>query len=158
MFAEMGGRQLIRTTSRSAAAFVIAVSAALSVPAAASAHRLATNGEAAAMIYSASGRYYGNSKVAEPRSAPLRCFSADISTVVNGSRWGAWTFSKYAETHEQQCRIANGITIEHKIGKQWYVLWEGSEGYPPTHKTRVGTLTLMGVPRAVAKDLTRGLG
>jgi len=153
----MGVRRLLGPSRKFVAIFVIAVSAAFSIPAPASAHRLATKAEAAAMIYSASGRYYGNAKVAEPRSAPLGCFTADISTVVNGSRWGAWTFSKYAETHEQQCRIANGITIEHKIGNQWYVLWEGSEGYPPTHKTRVGTLTLLGVPRAVAKDLTRGL-
>jgi hypothetical protein len=109
------------------------------------------------MIYAASGRYYGNEKVAEPRSAPLRCFTAEISTIVEGARWGAWTFSKYAEVHERQCRIANGITIEHKIGKQWYVFWEGSEGYPPTHKKRVGTFSLMAVPRAVAKDLDSGL-
>ena len=144
-------------SSRRGAIFAIALAVALAIPAAASAHRLATKAEAGAMIYSASGRYYGNAKVAEPRSAPLRCFSADISTVEKGSRWGAWTFSKYALTHEQHCRIANGVTIEHRIGKQWYVLWEGSEGYPPTHATPVGTLTLMGVPRAVAKDLDRGL-
>lgn len=110
------------------------------------------------MVYAASGRYYGNQKVTEPRSAPLRCFVADIATVTKGSGWGAWTWSTYAESHAQQCRIANGISIEHKIANKWYVFWEGSEGYPPTHKTRVGSLTLMGVPRAVAKDLSRGLG
>lgn len=109
------------------------------------------------MIYAASGRYYGNLTVTEPRSAPLRCFTADISTVVKGARWGAWTWSTYADTHQQQCRIANGVAIAHKIGNQWYVLWEGSDGYPPTHKKRVGGLTLMGVPRAVAKDLLSGL-
>jgi hypothetical protein len=105
------------------------------------------------MIYTASGRYYANLNVTEPRSAPLRCFTADISTVVQGSRWGAWTWSTYAVAHGQQCHIANGVTIAHKVGKQWYVIWEGSAGYPPTHKKRVGTLTLMPVPRAVAKDL-----
>jgi len=109
------------------------------------------------MIYAASGRYYGNLTVTEPRSAPLRCFTADISTVVKGARWGAWPWSTYADTHRQQCRIANGVAIAHKIGNQWYVLWEGSDGYPPTHKKRVGELTLMGVPRAVAKDLLSGL-
>jgi hypothetical protein len=151
-------QRLLRPSSRAWGAMIAtALVVALSIPAAASAHRLATKAEAAAMIYSASGRYYGNARVAEPRSAPLRCFTADISTVVNGSRWGAWTFSEYAEAHEQLCRIANGVTVEHKVRNQWYVFWEGSEGYPPTHKTRVGTLTLMGVPRAVAKDLDRGL-
>jgi len=151
-------RQLLRSIGECRAMIVIAGVTALCFPTAASAHRLASNAETAAMVYTANGRYYGDGNVAEPRSAPLRCFAADISTVVKGARWGAWTFSTYAETHEQQCRIANGITIEHRIGKQWYVFWEGSEGYPPTHKTRVGTLTLMGVPRAVAKDLDRGLG
>ena len=149
----MDVRQLLRQSN----ALVIALSVALAIPAAASAHRMATKSEAAAMIYSASGRYYANGKAGEPRSAPLRCFTVDIATVMKGSQWGAWTFSTYADTHEQQCRIANGITIEHKIGNRWYVFWEGSEGYPPTHKTRIGTRTLMGVPRAVAKDLVGGL-
>lgn len=155
---EVQVKQLLRhPKGRCAAIIVTTLVAALCCPIAASAHRLATKSETAAMIYGASGRYYGNTKVAEPRSAPLRCFDADISTVVKGARWGAWTFSSYAETHEQQCRAANGVTIEHKIGTKWYVFWEGSAGYPPTHKKRIGTVTLMGVPRAVTKDLQRGL-
>jgi hypothetical protein len=136
---------------------VSVLTVALFFPAVASAHRAATKAETAAMIYAASGRYYGNENVAEPRSAPLRCFTADISTATKGARWGAWTWSAYGETHERQCRTANGMSIEHRIGKRWYVFWEGSEGYPPTHNTRVGNLTLMGVPRAVAKDLAGGL-
>lgn len=151
-------RQLLRCRLvRGARIATVPLGVAALFPTAASAHRAATNAEKTGMIYTSSGRYYGNENVAEPRSAPLRCFVADVSTVVKGSAWGAWTFSRYAETHAQKCRIANGITIEHKIRKQWYVFWEGSEGYPPTHKTRYGTLTLMGVPRAVAKDLDKGL-
>ena len=129
------------------------------VPALAGAHRPAVHAETRAMVYSASSRYYGGGRVDEPRSAPLACFKADISTVVGGSQWGAWSFSSYAAqpAHQSQCRIANGITIEHRIHGRWYVLWEGSAGYPPTHTTHAGSVTLQGVPRAVAKDLERGL-
>jgi hypothetical protein len=140
---------------------VLAASAAagLILPAVAGAHRRAVPAEARAMVYGASGRFYGGEPVSEPQSAPLKCFKADIATVVRGSQWGAWGFSSYADqpAHESQCRVANGITIEHKINGRWYVLWEGSDGYPPTHTTRDGSLTLQGVPRAVAKDLQRGL-
>jgi hypothetical protein len=136
-----------------------AMGMALALPGAASAHRPAVRGEKAAMIYNASARYYGGSNENEPRSAPFRCFVADIATVVNGSRWGAWSFSAYAiePRHEQQCRTGNGISIEHKIGKRWYVLWEGDQGYPPTHNKQEGSITLQGVPRAVAKDLEAGI-
>jgi hypothetical protein len=136
-----------------------AIGMALALPVAASAHRPAVRAEKTAMIYNASARYYGGSNENEPRSAPLRCFVADIATVVDGSRWGAWSFSAYATEprNEQQCRTGNGISIEHKIGKRWYVLWEGDEGYPPTHNTREGSITLQGVPRAVAKDLEAGI-
>jgi hypothetical protein len=132
----------------------------LILPALAGAHRAAIRAEARAMVYSASGRYYGGGSVSEPRSAPLACFTADIATVVGGSHWGAWGFSSYAAepAHESQCQIANGITIEHKIRGRWYVLWQGSDGYPPTRTTHEGARTLQGVPRAVAKDLMRGLG
>jgi hypothetical protein len=150
-------RRQLHRSSRCGPLIGTAILAALVWPAVASAHRPATKAETSAMIYTASGRYYVNGSAGELRSAPLRCFTADISTVVKGARWGAWTWSKFADTHLQQCQTANGITIEHKIGKQWYVLWEGSEGYPPTHKKRVGALTLMPVPRAVAKDLASGL-
>ena len=157
-YGEVRVRQLPRPKRKCGATAVLALTVALFFPSVASAHRPATKTETAAMIYAASGRYYGNLNVTEPRSAPLRCFIADISTVINGARWGAWTWSTYGDTHVQQCRTANGVSIEHKIGKQWYVFWEGSEGYPPTHKKRVGSLTLMGVPRGVAKDLDSGLG
>jgi|GEM_PF-4096906 len=126
---------------------------------AAFAHRSTRNGELPAMVYDASGRYYGGLTVSEPRSVPQRCFVGDIATVVKGSRWGAWTFSSYAyqPRHELKCRAGNGIVIEHKIGKRWYVFWEGSTGYPPTQTTRYGSLTLQGVPRSIAKDLYAGL-
>lgn len=125
----------------------------------ADAHRAASTSETSAMVYEASGRYYGGLKVDEPRSAPLRCFVADVSTVTGGSSWGAWTFSSYAyqPSHERQCQAGNGVAIAHQIGGQWYVLWEGSEGYPPTHTARRGSMTLQGVPRAVAEDLISGL-
>ncbi len=72
---------------------------------------------------------------------------------------GAWTFSSWAyqPAHEQQCRTGNGYAIEHKIGGRWYVLWEGDEGYPPTHPLNEGTFTLQPVPRAIARDLNAGL-
>ena len=131
----------------------------LIAPAVAAAHRPAVRAETSAMVYHASGRFYGGAPVDEPRSAPLACFKADIANVVRGSQWGAWTFSNYAyePAHQAQCRAGNGITVEHKLHGRWYVLWEGSAGYPPTHPTRVGSLTLQGVPRGVAKDLERGL-
>ncbi len=112
------------------------------------------------MIYRASGRYVGGAPVDEPRSAPLRCFKADISTVGrHPSTWGAWTWSRYAgeSAHLAQCRTANGIVILHKLGTRWYVYWEGSSGYPPTHKKRSGGTTYQGVPRRVTKDLEAGL-
>lgn len=138
---------------------IIAVVVALAAAAQASAHRRANRAQTAAMVYDASARYYGGVSVREPRSAPLRCFTGVIATVVNGSRWGAWTFSHYADqpSHVAQCRTGNGVVIEHKIGQRWYVLWEGSAGYPPTHDTKVGSFTLKAVPRAVAKDLIAGL-
>jgi hypothetical protein len=136
-----------------------AVALALALPAAASAHRPAVRREKFAMIYNASARYYGGGTVNEPRSAPLRCFVADIATVGKDSHWGAWSFSAYAiqPKHQQQCRTGNGISIEHKIGKRWYVLWEGDQGYPPMHNKQEGSITLQGVPRAVAKDLEAGI-
>jgi hypothetical protein len=138
---------------------VVVMCLTLVLPVTASAHRTAVRAEKAAMIYSASGRYYGGGDENEPRSAPLRCFVADIATVVRGSRWGAWSFSRYATEpkHEQQCRTGNGMAIEHKIGTRWYVLWEGDRGYPPTHNKREGSITLRGVPRAVARDLEAGI-
>jgi hypothetical protein len=141
------------------ASLVVVTIVALIVPVAALAHRPAIRAEKAAMAYEASGRYYGGMSVGFPRSVPLRCFVADITTVVKGSRWGALTWSRYADqsSHERKCRTANGITIEHKIGRRWYVLWAGSSGYPPTHTKHEGSLTLQGVPRAIAKDLIAGL-
>jgi hypothetical protein len=147
------------TLPNAAQGAVGAVVLALALPAVASAHRPAVRGEKVAMIYNASARYYGRADVNEPRSAPLRCFVADIATVRGGSRWGAWSFSAYAiqPKHQQQCRTGNGISIEHKIGKRWYVLWEGDQGYPPVHNKQEGSITLQGVPRAVARDLEAGI-
>lgn len=142
---------------RLSASVLAALLASLYLTSAALAYRPATGAETKAMVYRASGRYYGNMKVSEPRAAPLRCFVADIATVVRGSRWGAWTFSRYADHHELQCRTGNGISITHKIRNRWYVFWEGSEGYPPTHTQHGGPFPLQGVPRAVAKDLVKGL-
>jgi hypothetical protein len=139
---------------RKAIGVTLAITAlALTFPAVAPAHRTATREEKSAMIYGASGRYYHHLSVAEPRSVPLRCYVADISTVVRGSRWGAYSFSRYAAHHERLCRAGNGYVVSHKIGSTWYVLWEGAEGYPPVHP-RFG---LKGVPRAIAKDLASGL-
>lgn len=45
------------------------------------------------------------------------------------------------------------MSIERKVGRRWYVLWQGDEGYPPTHSQRAGSITLHGVPRAIATDL-----
>jgi hypothetical protein len=139
------------------AAVVIVGVLGLAIPAGASAHRPAIRAEKSAMVHDASARYYGGLAVNEPRSAPLRCFVADIATVAPGSRWGAWTFSRYAFRHPRRCRTGNGLAIEHKIGRRWYVFWEGDEGYPPTRNKREGSLTLQGVPRRVAKDLRTGL-
>jgi hypothetical protein len=107
------------------------------------------------MVYESSTRYYGGGGVGgEPRSEPLRCFDAVIATVVKGSRWGAWAYSRYAFRHRRRCPVGDGIDIEHKIHARWYVFWEGSEGYPPTRTTRQGSITLKGVPRFIARDLT----
>jgi hypothetical protein len=145
---------------RQAATVLGAALLGLALPTVASAHRPAVTAEKAAMVYQAGGRYYGGGTVTEPRSAPARCFVADIATVVKGSTWGAWGFSRYADdpAHAKQCATGDGIAIEHKIRGRWYVLWEGSDGYPPTRTERVGALTLQAVPRAVAKDLVAGLG
>src|ERR1700679_2040119 len=125
----------VTTRGRRAARLGAAVAVlSLALPAAASAHRAATAAETTAMVYHAGSRYYGGGSVQEPRSAPARCFVADITTAVRGSAWGAWTFSRYAEqsAHAKQCATGNGVAIEHRIGSRWYVFWEGSEGYPPT--------------------------
>jgi hypothetical protein len=132
---------------------------ALAAAGVAVASRTAVKPELSAMVYHASGLYYGGRRVDEPRSAPLRCFEGDISTVVKGSQWGAYGWSAYgfAPAHQRKCRAANGITILHKIKGRWYVLWEGSDGYPPTHPETHGEVTLQPVPRTVAKDLIRSL-
>ena len=76
---------------------VVSALCTLILPALAGAHRSAVTAETRAMVYDASGRFYGGGSVDEPRSAP------------------------------------------------------------PTHTTKEGSRTLQGVPRAVAKDLARGL-
>jgi hypothetical protein len=110
---------------------------ALVLPAVAVAHRPATGAETRAML-SAGG---------EARSVPLRCFAADISTVVPGSQWGAWSFSRYAirPSNQRRCETGNGESIEHKVARNWHVLWSGDEGYPQN------------VPRRIAKDLLAGI-
>jgi hypothetical protein len=158
----MADRTTVTATvrGRRAAGLSVAVAVlALAIPAAASAHRPATVAQKTAMVYHAGSRYYGGGSVEEARSAPARCFIADIATVVTGSAWGAWTFSPYADepAHAKQCATGNGVAIEHRIGSRWYVLWEGSDGYPPTRTERRGSLTLQAVPRSVAKDLIAGL-
>jgi hypothetical protein len=134
---------------------LLAASAVFAPPA--SAHRPAVGAEKDAMIYQASGRYFGGVAVAEPRSAPLKCFVADVSTVAGAGQWGAWTFSSFAGGHPGECRAANGVVTEHRIDGRWYVLWESSDGYPPTHNRRIGSHTYLGVPRSIAKDLVAGL-
>ena len=88
-----------------------ALLAALFWPAVASAHRTAPKAETSAMIYTASGRYYGNLNVAVPRSVPLRCFTADISTVVNGAGWGAWT-AENSRCSSSDARPSTGSAID----------------------------------------------
>jgi hypothetical protein len=129
-----------------AAAFV-----ALALPAAASAHRPAVRAEKEAMMYNAGSHYAGLSAkdVDVPRAYPLRCAIADIATVVNGSHWGAWSFNGSRYTSSGCKRWAsNGWTIEHKIGRRWYVLAEGDE--LPAH--------IAGVSHKIAVDLIKGLG
>jgi hypothetical protein len=138
-------------TARCASAILLLV---LALPAAASAHRPASQAEKAAMLYGASGRYWNGAMVAEPRSVPLRCFVADVATVVRGSRWAAWSYSRWALHHLRRCRAGNGYVVAHKIGGTWYVVWEGAEGYPPRHASLRGQ---KGVPRGIAKDLRAGL-
>jgi hypothetical protein len=123
----------------------------------ASAHRPAIGAEKGAMIHQASGRYFGGMAVAEPRSAPPRCFVADVSTVARDGQWGAWTFSSFAARHAGECRAVNGLVTAHRIDGRWYVLWESSDGYPPTHNRRIGSHTYLGVPRSIAKSLVAGL-
>jgi hypothetical protein len=148
-----------RARTGAAVALLIGLAILITTPSIASAHRPAVRAEQIAMIYHASSRYYGGGSENEPSSAPLRCFVADISTVVKGSQWGAWSFSNYAiePAHQRQCRVGNGVAIEHKISGRWYVLWEGDEGFPPTRPTPSGRLTLQPVPRPVAKDLLSGI-
>jgi hypothetical protein len=130
---------------------LIAVAAALVVCASASAHRLAVRAEKVAMMYNAGSHYAGLSAnaVDAPRAYPLRCAIADIATVVKGSRWGGWAFNP-SRAHDRGCARwgSNGWVIEHKIGKRWYVLAEGSE--LPGH--------VAGVPHRVALDLVKGMG
>jgi hypothetical protein len=121
------------------------------------AHRVATSAAERGMVYEASGRYWGGVRVAEPRHVPLKCFVADTSTLRGGGDWGAWGFSSYAQHHLSRCRTANGIVIEHRIAGRWYVVSESSDGYPPTHRRRLGTRVYLGVPRPIAKDLLAGL-
>ena len=129
---------------------VIALATSLVLCAAASAHRSAVHAEKVAMIFHAGSHYAGLSAKAvdEPKGYPLRCAIADIATVVKGSHWGAWSFNP-RRAHDALCAKwgSNGWAIEHKIGKRWFVLAEGSE--LPSH--------VAGVPHRIAVDLVKGL-
>jgi hypothetical protein len=119
-----------------------AVAATLAAaPAAASAHRPATRAEKTAIVYHASGALYGG--------GTLRCAIADVSTVVRGSQWAAWSFNGRL-AFDPQCRrwASNGSVILNKIGKGWFVMTEGSSFQFP----------VPGVPTRILLDLVRGLG
>jgi hypothetical protein len=134
----------------------------LAIPAMASAHRPAVKAEKQAILFYAIS-WSDGTPVAEPRSTPLKCFVVTISTVVKGSAWGGWTFSRYAfgdgngdaksQARERQCHTANGWGVLHRESGTWYDYWEGDEGYPPTHETDYSGA----VPRAIAKDILNGL-
>jgi hypothetical protein len=121
----------------------IVVAANMVVAPAAFAHRLATNSERAAMLYHPGNRTGSPGPVGEPKSFPARCALADIATVVKGSQWGGYAFN----SHATGCmRFGfDGVSIEHKISGRWYVLWEGSDGFPKN------------VPRSIFNDISKGL-
>lgn len=133
--------------------------AVLGLPAIASAHRPAVRAEKEGILFHA--RDYSTGRAANlPRSTPLKCFVVDIATVVKGSRWAGWTFSRYAYanmSNQRRCNTGNGWSIYHKIRGRWNVLWSGDEGYPPTHTTHYGSSVYPAVPRAIAKDVKAGL-
>jgi hypothetical protein len=110
------------------------------------------------MIYSVSGRYYGDGgSVNAPRSVPLKCFLAIVTSSAKAATWGAWTFSPYAYAagHERICQAGNGVAITHRIGVRWYVYWEGSSGSPPTHHEP--KYRLEPVPTTVWKALSHAM-
>lgn len=149
--------QTIRRASQTAALSAVVIGALTLLAPVAFAHRVASGAAKRGMIYEASGRYWGGARVAEPRHVPLTCFVADTSTLRGDGQWGAWGFSVFAQHHPSRCRTGNGVVIEHKIDGHWFVLSESSDGYPPTHRRRIGSHLYLGVPRAIAKDLLTGL-
>lgn len=135
----------------SACGVLVAAAVIPAVPTVASAHRPASRAEKAAMQYRAGSHYDHQSAkdVDVPNAFPLRCAVADIATVVKGSRWGAWIFNSRLKRDPVCARWAsNGWTIEHRIGRRWYVVAEGSEVYTG----------IPGVPQRIAADLLKGLG
>jgi hypothetical protein len=121
----------------------IAAAATMVIAPAAFAHRLATSSERAAMLYHPGNRTGSPGSVAEPKSFPARCAYADIATVVKGSQWGGYTFNNHAAGCS---RFGfDGVDIEHKIDGRWYMLWEGSDGFPTN------------VPRPIFNDISKGL-
>jgi hypothetical protein len=127
----------------------LAVAAAtLASPTVAQAHRRASRGEKAAMMYHAGSHYdhLSAKQVDAPRSYPLKCAIADVSTLNN--RWGGWGFNgKMYNAHGCRKWASNGFVIEHKIGSRWYVVTEGSTPRP-----------VRSIPRKVLADLVAGLG
>jgi hypothetical protein len=129
--------------TRALLVLAIAATAIMVAAPAAFAHRLATNAERAAMLYHPGNRTGSPGRVAQPKSFPARCALAVIATVVKGSQWGGYAFNSRATSCT---RFGfDGVTIEHKIGGRWYVVWEGSSGTPSN------------VPRSVFKDISKGL-
>jgi hypothetical protein len=129
--------------TRALLVLTIALVATLGLAPTAFAHRLATTGERAAMLYHPGNRTGSPGPVGQPKSFPARCARAEIATVVKGSRWGGYAFN----SHATGCmRFGfDGLTIEHKIGGRWYVLWEGSSGTPSN------------VPPRIFNDISKGL-
>jgi hypothetical protein len=125
---------------------ILGFGAFAALPALALAHRPATRAEKSAMVYHAGNHYAPGVQVDEPRSFPLHCAKAVISTVVKGSQWGAYTL-----INNSHCRKYQGgdSTFEHKINGRWYVVTERGAG---------PFFNVSGVPRRIGLDLLKGLG
>lgn len=99
------------------------------------------------MMYHAGSHYHHLSakQVDAPMSYPLKCASADISTL--NKRWGGWAFNgKMYKVKACRKWASNGEVIEHKIGSRWYVVTEGSTIGP-----------VRSIPRKVLLDVVAGL-
>ena len=94
--------------ARIAALALAITSLPLAAAGVAAASRPSVRPELSAMVYHAGARYYGGLPVDQPRTAPLKCFAGDISTMVKGSQWGAYRWSAYgvAPANQRKCRAA----------------------------------------------------